>query len=252
MSQFGNRAVGAALAIACIVAPTLWPGPATPAEVAYDWSGFYFGGHMGYGRGTATSTVYDPSATASANSFGSMFIGLQGGYNVVLPSRMFVGVEADLSFANFYADSRIATRASGDGTVTDDIDYIGRVRGRLGYAFGRWMIYGTGGFAWSQSRVNEVPGVTRDEDKALRGHAGWVVTATGLNLIMGLYAPQGLPDEIKKILIDAVHQAAKEPAIVAKIEGIGLFSQYEDPATARQRLETEYRDIVELSKQLQQ
>src|SRR4051812_6281511 len=71
MSQFGNRAVGAALAISCIVAPTLSPGPATSAEVAYDWSGFYFGGHMGYGRGTAASTVYDPSVTASANSFGS-------------------------------------------------------------------------------------------------------------------------------------------------------------------------------------
>ena len=78
------------------------------------------------------------------------------------------------------------------------------------------------------------------------------ITATGLNLIMGLYAPQGLSDEIKKILISAVHQAAKEPAVVAKIEGIGLFSQYEDPTTARQRLETEYRDVVELSKQLQQ
>ena len=78
------------------------------------------------------------------------------------------------------------------------------------------------------------------------------ITATGLNLIMGLYAPQGLSDEIKKILISAVHQAAKEPAVVAKIEGIGLFAQYEDPATARQRLETEYRDVVELSKQLMQ
>src|SRR3954453_7238327 len=177
MSQFDNRAIGAALAISCVVATILTPYPATPSEVAYDWSGFYFGGHLGYGRGAATSTVYDPSATASANSFGSMFIGLQGGYNVVLPSRMFVGVEADLSFANFYADSRIATRASGAGIVSDDIDYISRVRGRLGYAFDRWMIYGTGGFALSQSRVNEVPGVTRDEDKALRGHAGWVVGA---------------------------------------------------------------------------
>jgi tripartite-type tricarboxylate transporter receptor subunit TctC len=78
------------------------------------------------------------------------------------------------------------------------------------------------------------------------------ITATGLNLIMGLYAPQGLPDDVRKKLVDAVHQAAKNPAVVAKIEGIGLFSQYEDPAAARQRLETEYRDVVELSKQLQQ
>src|SRR5689334_10348675 len=133
MSSLGKRAIGAKFAIACVVATTLMPVPAAPGEVAYDWSGFYFGGHVGYVRGMATSLVFDPAATTSGNSFGSLFVGLQGGYNAVLPSRVFVGVEGDLSFANFYADSRIATRASGVNSVTDDIDYIGRVRGRLGY-----------------------------------------------------------------------------------------------------------------------
>ncbi len=34
------------------------------------------------------------------------------------------------------------------------LDYIGTVRGRIGYAFGRWMPYVTGGFAWGHSHVN--------------------------------------------------------------------------------------------------
>jgi tripartite-type tricarboxylate transporter receptor subunit TctC len=77
------------------------------------------------------------------------------------------------------------------------------------------------------------------------------ITANGLNLIMGLYAPRGLPDGIRRTLIDAVAKAAKDPSFVAKIEAIGLFGQYEDPAKARSRLESEYSDIVALNRTLQ-
>jgi tripartite-type tricarboxylate transporter receptor subunit TctC len=77
------------------------------------------------------------------------------------------------------------------------------------------------------------------------------ITANGLNLIMGLYAPHGLPDGIRGTLVDAVAKAAKDPAFVAKIEAIGLFGQYEDPAKARSRLESEYSDIVALNRALQ-
>jgi tripartite-type tricarboxylate transporter receptor subunit TctC len=77
------------------------------------------------------------------------------------------------------------------------------------------------------------------------------ITANGLNLIMGLYAPRGLPDGIRSTLVDAVAKAAKDPAFVAKIEAIGLFGQYEDPAKARSRLESEYADIVALNRALQ-
>ena len=46
-------------------------------------------------------------------------------------------------------------------------------------------------------------------------------------------------------MADALRNAAKDPAVVSRIEGIGLFADYEDPAAARQRLETEYKDIVD-------
>jgi len=77
------------------------------------------------------------------------------------------------------------------------------------------------------------------------------ITANGLNLIMGLYAPRGLPDDVRSKLVDAVAIAAKDPAFVAKIEEIGLFGQYEAPAKARARLESEYNDIVALNRELQ-
>jgi tripartite-type tricarboxylate transporter receptor subunit TctC len=77
------------------------------------------------------------------------------------------------------------------------------------------------------------------------------ITANGLNLIMGLYAPRGLSDGIRGTLVDAVAKAAKAPSFVAKIEAIGLFGQYEDPAKARSRLESEYADIVALNRAVQ-
>jgi tripartite-type tricarboxylate transporter receptor subunit TctC len=77
------------------------------------------------------------------------------------------------------------------------------------------------------------------------------ITVNGLNLIMGLYAPHGLPDGVRVTLIDAIAKAAKDPGFITKIEAIGLFGQYEDPVRARARLETEYSDIVALNRELQ-
>jgi tripartite-type tricarboxylate transporter receptor subunit TctC len=77
------------------------------------------------------------------------------------------------------------------------------------------------------------------------------ITENGLNLIMGLYAPQGLPEAVQKTLINGVAKAARDPSFVSKVEAIGLLAQYEDPAEARKRIDSEYKDIVELSRKLQ-
>ena len=77
------------------------------------------------------------------------------------------------------------------------------------------------------------------------------IAVNGLNLIMGLYAPKALPESIDKTLVGAVAKAARDPAFIAKIEAIGLFGQYEEPAKARTRLEAEYADLVALNRELQ-
>ncbi len=67
---------------------------------------------------------------------------------------------------------------------------------------------------------------------------------------MGLYAPRALPNGVRETLTGAVAKAARDPAFVTKVEGLGLLARYEDPAAARKRLETEYADIVALSRAL--
>jgi tripartite-type tricarboxylate transporter receptor subunit TctC len=77
------------------------------------------------------------------------------------------------------------------------------------------------------------------------------ITENGLNLVMGLYAPRGLPENVRNTLVAAVTKAARDPSYVAKVERLGLLPHYEDPAAARRRLKAEYADILALSKQLQ-
>src|SRR5215471_1200254 len=125
----------------------------------FDWTGFYVGGHVGYARGNARVNLADDEPANFTSSFGTLTGGLQGGYNYVLPSRLLLGIEADMSFPNWLAGDDLAWfRTTPDTDIAEKIDYMGTLRGRLGYAFDHWMVYATGGFAWSLGRYLQTPG----------------------------------------------------------------------------------------------
>lgn len=140
------------------------------------WSGFYVGGHVGYGEadfGTEVDLDYfdgiDPAEDDSfsfSNSLtnNGLIGGVQGGYNWQVNSLVF-GIEGDVSFADWNDSS--ATFDSEDvlglgftgldpdeyafGTASSEIDFLASVRGRLGMAFDNVLIYGTGGVAWADA-----------------------------------------------------------------------------------------------------
>src|SRR5262249_1059562 len=165
--------------IRAIAADGIIPLPVkASAAPYYDWTGFYVGGHVGYSRGNARVTPGDDDSANFRSSFGSLTGGVQGGYNYVLPSRFLLGVEADMSFLNWLAADDVAwTRTTPDTDMAEKIDYMATLRGRLGYAFDHWMVYATGGFAWSLGRFLQTPGAVDDVDKALHLHRGWVAGA---------------------------------------------------------------------------
>lgn len=150
--------------------------PAYPSP--FDWNGFYFGGHVGYARGATDATVTDGSRTRAGFLFGSQYGGIQGGYNIVLPSRLMLGIEGDATFANFLdQDAVVWTGLTARSTVTENIDFISTVRGRVGYVFDKYLVYGTGGFAWSSSHVTRAP-FGQDEEFVRPGlRTGWVAGA---------------------------------------------------------------------------
>jgi hypothetical protein len=82
--------------------------PAIPysGPAAYNWNGFYAGGHLGVAWGSLNWTA-GPGISGSNDLFqtidtfdegGSFFAGLQGGYNYILPNRVLIGAEVDASF----------------------------------------------------------------------------------------------------------------------------------------------------------
>ena len=164
----------------CLAADVAFPSSMplkAPPIANYDWSGFYVGGHVGYSRGYGRNTLVDPDPTAASSSFGSLFGGLQFGYNYLLPSRLLVGIEGDISFPNYLDDGIVASRSTPSSAVTEKLDFVSTVRGRAGYAFDHWLFYATGGFAWSQARFLENSNLTGNEDKVLRTRSGWALGA---------------------------------------------------------------------------
>jgi high affinity Mn2+ porin len=140
----------------------------TTAPIANDWAGLYVGGYVGYATGTsgwsaAQAASAAPGLSGSLDFYnpldgfkgsGSFFGGLQAGYNYMFPSRFLVGVETDGLFPNSIAGSQTISPAStGQASYGETVVDSGTARGRIGYAFDRWLIYGTGGFAWTYDQL---------------------------------------------------------------------------------------------------
>jgi len=148
-----------------------------PAIGTYDWSGFYVGGNVGYSRGYGRNTLFDPNPTAAHSSFGSLFGGMQLGYDYRLTSRLLLGVEADVWFPNYLDDGIVTSRSTRAGDITEKLEFVSTLRGRAGYTVGHWLFYATGGLAWSRARFLNDSDSTGNEDKILRLRQGWALGA---------------------------------------------------------------------------
>ena len=117
----------------------------------YSWTGFYLGGHVGYGGGSFGPDA-NPLPLQGAffpHSVTGMIGGYQAGYNRQLANHVVLGVEADVSFGSPLDAPRLVA-----APFNTTFDYIATARGRAGYAVGTWMPYVTGGIAWGQTQVN--------------------------------------------------------------------------------------------------
>ncbi len=129
------------------------PLKAPALKAVYDWTGFYVGGHFGYGGGSlgAGSNPLPLQGVVFPHSPTGLIGGYQMGYNRRLANHVVLGIEADATFTSAI-DQAALGRAPAPFNTT--LDYVGTLRGRVGYAFDRWMPFVTGGFAWGHTHVN--------------------------------------------------------------------------------------------------
>jgi high affinity Mn2+ porin len=173
-------------ALAGDILPTKAP-PAPVAPAAYDWTGFYLGGNVGYAWGNSNWST--PGAAGSLglaqqidtfDEAGSFFVGIQGGYNYMLPNRWLIGGEFDVSAPSFQNLAGLSVGGMttfnspvGSETYSDTVLTSGTMRARIGYAPNNWLFYATGGFAWSYNQLTLTNNVTSATDLPFLWRFGW-------------------------------------------------------------------------------
>ncbi|MGE3150292.1 MAG: outer membrane protein [Pseudorhodoplanes sp.] len=123
---------------------------APPAMAPFaPWTGLYIGGNLGGGWADASADVTLGGATLSSGSetLSGVVGGGQIGYNWQF-NNWLLGVEADFQGTS---QSHDFSGVAGGLAVTgsDKLPWFGTVRGRLGLVWDRWLVYGTGGFAYA-------------------------------------------------------------------------------------------------------
>jgi outer membrane immunogenic protein len=127
----------------------------TPIATA-NWNGFYLGGNLGGGTGRNHSTIADPAGNALAlfNLAPSGFIGGgQIGYNWQAGNIVY-GLETDFQGSTMEDNKTCFGCGLVNGlNFNAKLEWLGTVRGRLGYAVGPSLFYATGGFAYGNVKT---------------------------------------------------------------------------------------------------
>jgi outer membrane immunogenic protein len=160
-------------------APVVYKAP-IPVPVCL-WCGFYIGGDIGgFGSEQSATTNPYPSGFGAPAVVGAGFAGIgilptahslnssgflggvHAGYNWQVTPSWLLGAEGDVMFGKRSVSSAPTTfdtfsGARPDGTMVvsnGNNNYLASLRGRAGWIGGPWMVYATGGVAWTNESGN--------------------------------------------------------------------------------------------------
>jgi outer membrane immunogenic protein len=181
-----------ALATSAVAAdlPSRAPPPVyLPPVPIFTWTGIYVGGQIGYGWGKANGSVgdYFGDYFSSSTTTNGVIGGAHVGYNLQL-NQFVIGLEGDVdgtsmskNGARFYAPYGGLATGNVNYNVSHSIE--GSIRGRLGYAWDRVLVYATGGVAFAGFNGNACGSFTENATGAWFGgcrsnsttRVGWTV-----------------------------------------------------------------------------
>jgi outer membrane immunogenic protein len=164
------------LVAASVILPLLTGGAAMAADMpartpvykaaapihVFSWTGCYIGGHGGYARAQANHGVsFDDADTAPEFLFTNNFspssgiYGLQGGCNYQAGRYVF-GIEGDYSRTNASQSLSVGPVANDTANFNIKLQSLASVRGRVGIADDRALLYLTAGAAWARFNYSYV------------------------------------------------------------------------------------------------
>lgn len=141
----------------------MYPAEAAVAPVAdvNDWGGFYLGVQGGYswvdGEADATITAIPAGIGAIDIEEDGFAIGLYSGFNRQFGNWV-VGIDNSISYVDIEADGF-------------NINAFSTTRGRVGYSFGNFMVFGAGGLALARAEIDfdDAIGTGGDDDHLMVG-----------------------------------------------------------------------------------
>jgi outer membrane immunogenic protein len=143
-----------------------------PVLVApFSWSGFYLGANGGYAWGKAD--LSSPAGSFTTDTQHGYLAGITLGYN--LQTGVWVwGLEGDVDYAwiKGNAVNTVGTGCAGGGGCDIKNTFFATARGRIGYAWDRFMPFITGGAAFANAKISS-PAGTSDT----KTNVGWTVGA---------------------------------------------------------------------------
>jgi outer membrane immunogenic protein len=174
---FVGAAAAAALCGACLPAQAAdmsTRGPAKAPAYApvpyFNWSGFYFGLNGGGAWGNSSHTDVNLGNATGEFGISGGLIGGTLGFNYQVGSWVW-GLEGDLDWAKIHGRSGAINGVNYDSYL----QWLSTVRGRVGFAFDRFLPYVTGGLA-----AGDVKGTVTGPVTILSGtntQTGWTVGA---------------------------------------------------------------------------
>jgi outer membrane immunogenic protein len=154
------------VASAADILPRKAPPPA--AVFAPNWSGLYIGAHVG--GGWADKDWFFSELPIASHSMGGAIGGGQVGFNTQIGNWV-IGAEGDISAADLRGDS-VCSGGPAAAPCSSSINWLATITGRLGFAWGRALLYVKGGAAFADDHfdVATSPQLSSTEIKM-----GWTV-----------------------------------------------------------------------------
>ncbi len=156
------------------------PRKAAPYYVApFSWSGFYIGINGGYGWGASNVTSAAPPGGPKPKGW---LGGGTIGYNLQTGNWVW-GVEGDVDISTIKGSTTAGTGVCAAPGCETRNRWLATGRGRIGYAFDRFLPYLTGGAAFGDIKMSPNTGLSETKTKV-----GWTVGAGLEYAFMGAWS----------------------------------------------------------------
>jgi outer membrane immunogenic protein len=187
MKRFALLLASTAFVTPALAADVIYEEPPAPAPMMIEpvattatWTGIYIGGQAGVAFSSSDSINLDPANDGafgdgtfdSGDDDNAGFVGgAHIGYDHQFANNVVLGAVADINYIDAEMNRSYTVGYPGGpaGTfgLNEEVDYMGTVRARLGYAFDSILVYGTGGLAYAgYDRSSSLPGTAATDSFA--------------------------------------------------------------------------------------